>query len=159
MYGMNSIFGTSLPPMTLCLTFDDGPGKTTGLGPGPHTLEFAEYLSAQGVPETFFMVGKHAEQFSSLLPQIRDLGHLVANHSYDHPQLVELLAGGGAVIDQVARTDAVLRNSIDGSTIYFRAPYGAWSNDVALALNNNLAVAMGHVGPVRWDIDGGDWFH
>jgi hypothetical protein len=105
------------------------------------------------------MVGKHAEQLSSLLPQIRNLGHLVANHSYDHPQFVELLAGGGDVIDQVARTDAVIRNSIDGPTIFFRAPYGIWSDDVAMALNSNLAVAMGHVGPIRWDIDGGDWAH
>jgi peptidoglycan/xylan/chitin deacetylase (PgdA/CDA1 family) len=159
MYGMNPILGTSLPPMTLCLTFDDGPGETSGSGPGPHTLKLAEYLSAQGVPATFFMVGKHAEQFFSLPPRIRNLGHLVANHTYDHPQLVEFLAGGGDLIDQVSRADAVLRNSIDGPTIFFRAPYGTWSNDVALTLNNNLAVAMGHVGPILWDIDGGDWYH
>lgn len=157
MYGMKSLSGTSLPAMTLCLTFDDGPGKTSGAGPGPHTLELAEYLSAQGVPGTFFMVGKHAEQLSSLLPRIRNLGHLIANHTYNHPQLLELLAVGGDVVDQVARTDAVLRNSIDGPTIFFRAPYGRWSSDVALALNSNLAVAMDHVGPILWDIDGGDW--
>jgi len=159
MYDLNSILGTSLPPMTLCLTFDDGPGETPGLGPGPHTLKLAEYLGEQGVRGTFFMVGKHAEQFSSLLPQIKDLGHLVANHSHNHPQLVSLLAGGGDVIDQVARTDAVLGSWIDGPTMFLRAPYGAWSNDVALALNSNLAVSMGHVGPILWDIDAGDSAH
>ncbi len=159
MYDTTSIVGASLPPMTLCLTFDDGPGESPGWGPGPHTLKLAEYLCEQGVPGTFFMAGKHAEQFSSLLPQIKALGHLIANHSYHHPNMVDFLAAGGDVIDQVARTDAVLRNWIDGPTIFFRAPYGEWSNDVAFALNSNLEVSMGHIGPILGDIDAGDWAH
>lgn len=159
MYDTNPIAGASLPSMTLCLTFDDGPGETPGSGPGPHTLELAEYLNQEGIRGTFFMAGKHAEQFPSLLPQIRDLGHLVANHSYDHPDLVDLFDGGGDVIDQVARTDVAIRDWIDGPTIFLRPPYGDWSEDVALSLNGNLTVSLGHVGPIVWDIDGGDVSH
>jgi hypothetical protein len=105
------------------------------------------------------MVGKHGEQFPSLPPQVKDLGHLVGNHSFNHPDLVDLLAAGGDVIDQIARTDAVISNWITGPTTYVRPPYGDWSADAALALNNNLAANMGHVGPIGWDIDGGDLSH
>jgi len=159
MYDDSLILGTSLPAKTLCLTFDDGPGETSGSGPGPHTLQIAQYLAQEGIQATFFMVGKHGEQYPSIPPQVRDLGHLVGNHTFNHPDVVDLLAAGGDVIDQIARTDAVISDWITGPATFVRPPYGDWSADVALKLNNNLAVNMRHVGPIGWDMDGGDLSH
>jgi peptidoglycan/xylan/chitin deacetylase (PgdA/CDA1 family) len=58
------IVGDRLPPGTLCFTFDDGPGRTEGVtdGPSPRTAEFGAYLHSQGVPATFFAVGKFASE-------------------------------------------------------------------------------------------------
>jgi peptidoglycan/xylan/chitin deacetylase (PgdA/CDA1 family) len=157
MYALAPITGAGLSAQTLCLTFDDGPGESPGVGSGPHTLKLAEYLSDQGIPATFFMVGKHAEQYSTLLPQIQRLGHLIANHTYHHPELPPYIAGGGDPVIQILRTDDLIKSYVDGPITFVRPPYGSWSPDVARALNGNLETALAHAGPINWDIDGGDW--
>src|SRR4030095_6744049 len=99
------------------------------------------------------MAGQHAEGFPSLLPQIKDLGHLLGNHTYSHPNMVSQLLAGGDVIDQVLRADVLLKVWVDNPITFFRPPYGAWSGDIAAALNKNLPASLAHVGPVNWDID------
>ena len=157
MYYQNGFTGASLPSKTLCLTYDDGPGITQGDGPGPHTLKLAQYLNQRGIAATFFTVGKYAAQYQDILSGVQSCGHLVANHTFEHPQLVDYLNAGGDLFDQLARTDGHIQKWVDGSTIFFRPPYGAWSPDVAKALNDNFAVCLNHVGPILWDIDGEDW--
>lgn len=153
----NDITGKSLPPKTLCLTYDDGPGETVSLGPGPRTIEIADFLSQCNVRATFFISGKHAEQYPHLLPQIERSGHLIGNHTYSHPNIPELKDRGGDVVDQVIRTDGLIRNYIDGGTIFFRAPYFEWSDEVANTLNSNLLATLNHVGPVFMNHDTSDW--
>jgi peptidoglycan/xylan/chitin deacetylase (PgdA/CDA1 family) len=157
MYRDDVITGASLPERTLCLTFDDGPGATDGPGVGPRTVDVAQYLSDQGINATFFMVGKFAADLPDVLPKVESLGHLIGNHTYDHPNLVEYDAAGGDVVSQVTRTDPLIRNWIDAPVVYFRPPYGSWSPSVARALNANLTASLSHVGPISWDIDAGDW--
>ena len=157
MYYQNGFTGASLPSKTLCLTYDDGPGITQGDGPGPHTLKLAQYLNQRGIAATFFTVGKYAAQYQDILSGVQSCGHLVANHTFEHPQLVDYLSARGDLFDQVARTDSHVKKWVDGSTIFFRPPYGAWSPDVAKALNDNFAVCLHHIGPILWDIDGRDW--
>jgi hypothetical protein len=43
------VFGSSLPPHTLALTFDDGPSE--------RTLELGAYLAAEGIEAGFFVNG------------------------------------------------------------------------------------------------------
>lgn len=157
MYYDQLITGALLPERTLCLTFDDGPGETIGPGTGPRTLEVAQYLSDQNAPATFFMVGKFAADLPGILPRIKSLGHLVGNHTYDHPKLVNHAAAGEDVVSQIVRTDLLIRNRIEAPVIFVRPPYGSWNADVAAALNANMTAALSHVGPIGWDIGGGDW--
>jgi peptidoglycan/xylan/chitin deacetylase (PgdA/CDA1 family) len=158
-----NIVGDCLPPGVLCFTYDDGPGRSTGDedGPGPKTAELGRFLHSQEVPATFFAVGKFASELGDILAELRSLGHLVANHTYDHPSLPAFVNCGGDVHDQVARTDAVIRNHVEGPVTFFRAPYGDWwlrgehRSIVAAALNRS-AIANRYVGPIGWDIDAGD---
>jgi peptidoglycan/xylan/chitin deacetylase (PgdA/CDA1 family) len=157
MYRDDLINGVDLPEGTLCLTFDDGPGATDGSGAGPRTAELARFLGDQGIRATFFMVGKFAADLPDVLPAVESLGHLVGNHTFDHPNLVELDAAGGDVVSQVTRTDGLIRNWVDSPAVYVRPPYGSWGPSVAAALNADLTASLSHVGPVGWDLDGGDW--
>jgi peptidoglycan/xylan/chitin deacetylase (PgdA/CDA1 family) len=118
----------------------------------------AQYLYDQGIRATFFMAGQDAERFPDLLPRIKDLGHLIANHTYNHPNLTSHIGAGGSVVDQVLRADVLLKNWVDNPITYFRPPYGAWSAEIAAAMNGNLSASLAHVGPVNWNIDGADWF-
>ncbi len=158
-----NIVGDQLPPGVLCFTYDDGPGRTAGdeHHPGPRTAELGRFLHSEGVPATFFAVGKFASEFGDILAELRSLGHLVANHTYDHPSLPAFVDRGGDVHDQVARTDAAIRDHVDGPVTFFRAPYGDWwlhgqpRSIVAAALNRS-ELAPRYVGPIGWDIDAGD---
>lgn len=142
--------GNGLPPKTLCFTFDDGPGS--------NTLDIARYLYEEGIPATFFVVGKYAVHHRETLDTLIKWNHTVGNHTYDHPDLPYYVSVNGDIQDQVLRTETVLPYS-KNDTIYFRAPYGKWSQEVAAELNSNLLSALNYVGPIHWDVGGVDcWY-
>ena len=118
------IVGDRLPQGTLCFTYDDGPGRSGGGedDPGPRTAELGAFLHSQGVPATFFVVGKFAEKFADILAGLRSRGHLVANHTFDHPSLPAFVARGDDVFGQIARTDAAIGDHVKGCPTFFRAP-------------------------------------
>jgi peptidoglycan/xylan/chitin deacetylase (PgdA/CDA1 family) len=147
MYKADSYDGHGMSAKTLCLTFDDGPG--------PETLPIARYLHAQHIPATFFAVGKYAIHQPELLQELRQLGHTVGNHTYEHPDMPYYVSVNGNIQDQIIRTDAVLQLPAD-EPVLFRAPYGKFSAEVAAELNANLLSALNHIGPIRWEIDGID---
>ncbi len=157
-----AILGDRLPPGVLCLTFDDGPGRTNSAdGPGPRTAELGEYLRSLGVPATFFAVGEFAAQEPDILEGLTRGGHLVANHTRDHPSLPAFVARGGDVVGQLAETDEAIRDHVEGPVSFFRPPYGDWRlkgqarSNVAEKLNLS-PLAGRFVGPIGWDIDAGD---
>ncbi len=157
MFG-ETLTGAALPSGALCLTFDDGPGDTAGPGPGPRTFELARYLAAEQVPATFFLSGKHVLELPNAPARLAALGFDVGNHSQQHVNLVELLAAGGDVVAELVATAELIAAGVRGP-VHFRPPYGSWSADVAAALNADVELARTHVGPVLWDVDGGDWRH
>jgi peptidoglycan/xylan/chitin deacetylase (PgdA/CDA1 family) len=170
MFYRKGIRGVSLPAMTLCLTFDDGPGRTGDgqcpdpgeggsgkTGPGPHTCLLAGYLKNQGIRATFFCLGRHAAQYPDILAYVKESGHLIGNHTFGHPHFPEMLAQKGAPHEELLRAHAIVRPWIDGKITFFRPPYGDWSRELYLALTNTLALSMNHIGPIDWDIDGKDW--
>jgi peptidoglycan/xylan/chitin deacetylase (PgdA/CDA1 family) len=66
---------------SIALTFDDGPDPDT-------TPIILEILKQKNVKATFFVIGKKAEKYPELLRQIDEEGHIVANHSYSHHNLI-----------------------------------------------------------------------
>jgi peptidoglycan/xylan/chitin deacetylase (PgdA/CDA1 family) len=67
MFFHKDLKGNDLPPKTLCMTYDDGPG--------PHTLELGRYLFAEGIRAAFFVIGRHAEEKSDVVAQLSAWGH------------------------------------------------------------------------------------
>ena len=67
----------ALPEKWVCLTFDDGPSKTT-----PDVLSA---LNAAGVHGTFFVVATdYNEKYLPLLTEAASAGHQIALHSASH---------------------------------------------------------------------------
>lgn len=152
MYTIEQLTGAHLPDKTLCLTYDDGPGK--------HTLAIAQFLQQHQVNATFFVVGKYAVEHAPILSALQQLGHLIGNHTFEHPDLPYYVSINGDIQNQVLRTDAAIKPyAAPGKPIFFRAPYGKWSAEVVDELNANLLCAMNHVGPVHWDIAGTDCYY
>lgn len=163
MFFHQSIKGNLLPHRSLCLTYDDGPRED---GPGASTLELAEYLFAEGISAAFFVLGKHVEQYPKVLPELARMGHVIGNHTYSHVGLVDHLARGGDVIEEVVKTDLLLAPLLPSGRGYFRPPYGSWRSrteagemEVSLVadLLNGCRLLDHYTGPFNWDISGEDY--
>lgn len=169
MFFDRDIKGDRLPPGTLCLTYDDGPGHTGGSGPGPRTLELGHYLFEEGIQATFFVVGRHVEHHGDVLRSLQAWGHLIGNHTYSHPGLVALAEAGGDVIGEVAKTDALIRRYVLSPVVFFRAPYGNWRQkeapdsqvdkpaSIVATILNGSGKFEDSIGPINWDISAADY--
>ena len=157
MFSTEPITGADLPDGHLVLTYDDGPG--------PNTLAVAEYLAEMGIEATFFVVGESIERLPKVPAQVRALGHRLGNHTWTHYYggLTAQLEDGGDIVDEMRRTAALLDGGGDGDAgggaepLTFRPPYGAWSPQVAAALNADPPLTARHVGPFNWAIHHPDW--
>lgn len=142
---------TTKPPATgkvncaklkcVALTFDDGPvAGTTGL---------LNVLKAKGVHATFFMVGSNAAMHPSIVRRIVADGHVVGNHSWDHPQLTRLSAD--AIRRELTRTNASIVKGGAPQPTLVRPPFGATNSAV-----EKVAAELG-MAQILWNVDPLDW--
>ena len=119
----------------VALTFDDGPGD--------HTDELLDILKA-----TFFMLGENvAAKGADVIPRMIELGCELGNHSYDHPNLMEL--DGEGIQDQFNRTDQEIAKISGGPTATLaRTPFGAQDDSVTSYIEKPC---------IYWSLDTLDW--
>ncbi|MCT2536284.1 polysaccharide deacetylase family protein [Aquibacillus koreensis] len=128
---------------TVALTFDDGPDPR-------FTPQILDVLKEYDVKATFFLLGSRAAAFPDLVQRIQDEGHVISNHTYWHPNLVEQ-ADIGVLENEVTRTENELAEQIGYKTKLFRAPYGFLYDELV----EKLAVMNYSV--VGWSVDSLDW--
>lgn len=127
----------------IALTFDDGPDPR-------FTPQILDVLKGYNVKATFFLMGTRAEAYPELVQRIIDEGHIIGNHTYWHPNLVE--RGDIPTLEnEVNRTEDTLAEQIGYRTKLFRAPYGFLNNELVEKLQDmNYSV-------VGWSVDSLDW--
>lgn len=138
---LGNIVGSSLSDKTISLTYDDGPSE--------YTIPLARWLNGQGIPATFFVVGSAVKGKEAILRELKDLGHLVANHSFTHRNLKTLTTG--EVLSEIENTHQVIKPFVDGPFL-FRAPFGSWSAALSEFINSSSLSYYG--GNIFWDIGG-----
>ncbi len=97
----------------VALTFDDGPTRGT-------TPKILDILKNAKVKATFFMVGRNVRRNPDLARRAVQEGHLVANHTWDHPHQ-------GSTDDwrqQIHHTEVALFNAGVKPSLYFRPAHG-----------------------------------
>ncbi|QEU90030.1 polysaccharide deacetylase family protein [Streptomyces kanamyceticus] len=127
---------------SMVLTFDDGPDPRYT----PHILRT---LRRHDVRAMFFVCGEMAVDNKDLLREMADDGHLIGNHTWDHPLLPRL--GRAAMREQMERTCDVIEDATGEAPAWFRAPYGAWNRN-AFQLGADLGME-----PLAWTVDTLDW--
>lgn len=119
----------------LYLTFDDGPIP----GVTPWVLD---QLAAFDAKATFFCIGRNAAENPAILRRIRDEGHAVGNHTWDHPR--------GRRTPTFSYLRSALRcNELTASRL-FRPPYGSITRRQASALRKRFDLVM-------WDVLSADF--
>ncbi len=108
-----SKYNTSARPGTqVALTFDDGPVDKI-------TPKVLDTLRRHQIAATFFVKGDNAKRNPELMQRIREEGHEIGNHSWDHSPSWYLKAD-----DQITKSNQVIAES-GPLPRFFRPPYGA----------------------------------
>ena len=108
----------ALPEKWVCLTFDDGPSKTT-----PDVLSA---LNAAGVHGTFFVVATdYNEKYLPLLTEAASAGHQIALHSASH-EYSDIYRSSEAYWADIALLKERIAPYVDAESIrYLRFPGGS----------------------------------
>jgi peptidoglycan/xylan/chitin deacetylase (PgdA/CDA1 family) len=114
------LFGTALTaparPGELAFTFDDGPNATW-------TPKLLDILASHNVRATFFLLGGRAKVQPELVQRTAKAGHLIGNHSWDHPNMAR--SSPEVIREQMTRTQDMLEQITGTPVKFFRPPYGA----------------------------------
>ncbi|TYP71380.1 polysaccharide deacetylase family protein [Paenibacillus methanolicus] len=128
--------------MKVALTFDDVPDPR-------YTPKVLDLLAKYRVRATFFVLGSKAKAYPAIVARMRKEGHMIANHSYDHPVFTKISVYQFG--QQVTQTDRLLRSLAGYSPRFVRPPYGAITpRQIEWAQANGYTV-------VNWDVDSEDW--
>lgn len=130
----------------ISITFDVNWAKTDYLE------DILKILDDNNVKATFFIMGKwvvYPEDNSAKLLAIKEAGHEIGNHSYEHPDFQRI--SKERMEQEIKKTEEIFtKYGIENSKL-FRAPSGSY-NDNALTLCNELGYRV-----VQWDVDSVDW--
>ena len=119
------------------LTFDDGPWPE-------YTRQVLAILQREKVKATFFMVGQEVSRRPEIAREVRDAGHAIGNHSWDHPSRPR------DPKMQVERTDSAIEKAVGFRPTIFRPPYGIMASMAKISEAEGDAVLL-------WSADSGDW--
>ena len=126
----------------VALTFDDGPDTK-------YTPEILDLLGQYGVKATFFLKGTNLSGQEWVVTRIVREGHLVANHSYSHPDFRKLTTE--QIVAEVQKTEGLLEKITGRKTALLRPPYGEMTM-AGLDRLVNAGYAM-----INWSVDSKDW--
>src|SRR5215467_470713 len=142
----SQLFGKTIrhtaSPRKLALTFDDGPNPAIT----PKLLDLLEHHHARA---TFFMIGRFVRSCPELAQEVQARGHLLANHTETHPNLIWLSPKN--VRSELQRCQDALQDVTGAAAKYFRPPYG-FRNPWVVSTARSLGMQT-----VMWTLIPGDW--
>lgn len=115
------------------------------------TLQILNVLKKNKVKATFFLTGMWVETFPNLAKLIQSEGHEIGNHSYDHPNMVNI--SHEEIVENILKAEEVIKKVIGvNPRPLFREPYGSFNNKVFRAVGE-----AGYKYSIYWSIDTIDW--
>lgn len=124
------------------LTFDDGPHPDLT----PQVLDLLDEFDTRAC---FFLVGKFIAKYPELLSEIRQRGHLLGNHTYEHPR------HGYASFDEycrdIGRCQQLIFDLTSQQVVHFRPPEGI------ISLKGLRAARSFKLRTIVWSCEGAEW--
>lgn len=149
-YGLPTVIEKCVRKGDIALTFDDGVSKIT-----PTVLDI---LRREKVKATFFILGNTldspilGEKFAKdVLNQMIKDGHVMASHSYSHPNFDEYWPEG--IYHEMNRANGLFIKLTGKSPRFMRPPFGNVTPRTIQALHD-----LGYF-IIRWNVDTNDWMY
>jgi peptidoglycan/xylan/chitin deacetylase (PgdA/CDA1 family) len=146
LYG-KTIFRNRDAGKRIALTYDDGPNPA-------YTPELLELLARHGAHATFFQIGKWVAREPALAKEVRDAGHAVGNHTFNHPTLAlcstDRVKEELRLCHEASQAADIEYSTVDGASL-MRCPWGRRRPGTLRAVKS-----AGYM-PVQWSITGWDW--
>ena len=105
----------------VALTFDDGPGSET-------TERLLNGLKERNIKASFFLMGKNIEGNEKLVKRMKEEGHLIGNHTFNHVQLSKL--SDAEACEEITRTSDAIYQITGQYTTFIRPPFGEWKKNL-----------------------------
>lgn len=128
---------------TVALTFDDSPDEN-------NTDRVLDILKFYHVKASFFMIGAPmVDQNVTVVKRAFDEGHLVLNHSFNHPHFSKI--DNEQIIQELNATSHRIESITGKYPLLFRPPYGSINQEVMNTINK-----QGYT-TILWSLDSLDW--
>lgn len=122
----------------VAMTFDDGPAS--------HTTRLLDFLKANDLRVTFFMVGNRMSSFPDIVKREAAEGHELGYHSYAHQQQTSL--SSAQIKSDFDKSNQYLKKLTGREFTVWRTPGGGYNDRVL------QAVPVPHI---MWSVDTLDW--
>ncbi len=130
-------------PKTLYLTFDEG--YENG-----YTAKILDVLKENDVKAAFFVTGPYLEKETELVSRMFDEGHIVGNHTVNHPSMPRL-SGTDEVKKEILALTSLCEEKYGQTMQFFRPPRGEYS-ERTLKISQDLGYTN-----VFWSFAYKDW--
>jgi peptidoglycan-N-acetylglucosamine deacetylase len=122
------------------LTFDDGPHSV-------YTPRVLSILEKHGASATFFMVGEAAKRHPEIVKMVASRGHVIGNHSWDHPNLTQIRSR----LSRLKQMRACARVTAPYCKRLFRPPFGMQDTQI------RLDALLFRYKLILWSVSAQDW--
>lgn len=106
-------------------------------------------LEEYNVKATFFVVGEWAEKYPGQLMLIKDAGHELGGHSYNHKDYQSLTKE--AIKEDIQKTAEAVNKACGEVIKLIRVPSGSYNSEVISAIEEE-----GYI-PIQWSVDSIDY--
>ncbi|WP_052455898.1 polysaccharide deacetylase family protein [Bhargavaea cecembensis] len=120
----------------IALTFDDGPHPV-------YTGQLLDLLKKHQVKATFFVVGEKVDAHPRLVRRMKDEGHEIGIHHYEHRSNWRL--SPRVLRRQIGMTDRAIRRAAGGAPVLYRPPWGRLSPFTLSVARNYDTVLWSHI--------------
>jgi peptidoglycan-N-acetylglucosamine deacetylase len=127
----------------IALTFDDAPDEN-------NTYKLLDILDSHSVKAAFFMIGGTMKDSNvTVVERTEKEGHLVLNHTLNHPRLSDL--NESSIISQFDHAAKQIERITGHYPILYRPPYGSINQLVVNCANTQGLTTL------LWSLDSLDW--
>lgn len=136
---------TKTQEKVLYLTFDCG-------WENGYTFEVLDTLKEKNVPAAFFCTLDHIDAEPELIKRMIDEGHIVGNHSANHPDFSKI--SREKMTAEIKECEDRLVNDFGYQPVFFRYPEGAYSeNSLDLVYSLGYKTAFWSCAYADWDVN------